>query len=196
MKREDIIELHYITDIANILSIIEDGILSHNLADRESHVSVADNDVQERRKNKEIPGTGKTLHDFANLYFDAHNPMLSRLRSKNDSICILRINSSILDLPEIIVSDRNAARGWARFWPVEEGLPMLDKDMVFAESWKHPVDQMKEDEHKGVKCSEILVPSFVSPKYVLGAYVANETAKNAFCASCNLPVEIKPSIFF
>lgn len=32
MKKKDLVELHYITHIANVKSIIEKGILSHNLA--------------------------------------------------------------------------------------------------------------------------------------------------------------------
>lgn len=110
MNRQDIKELYYITAIDNMKSIMEGGILCHRLAERLSHCSIADNNVQDRRKNKRIPGTNKILHDFANLYFDAHNPMLSRLREKNNSICVLRINSDVFDLPGVIVSDRNAAR--------------------------------------------------------------------------------------
>lgn len=34
MNREDIIELHYITAIANVPSILQHGILSHTLAEQ------------------------------------------------------------------------------------------------------------------------------------------------------------------
>lgn len=46
--------------------------------------------VQDRRREKRIPG-GHLLHDYANLYFDAHNPMLSKCRAHNDTICVLRM---------------------------------------------------------------------------------------------------------
>jgi len=195
MTREDIAELYFITAIENIPSILEHGILCHRKAGRLPHRSIANGDVQERRANKEIPGTGKHLHDYANLYFDAHNPMLSRRRSENDKICVLRVSDEVLDLDDVIVSDRNAARGWARFSPVDSGLAMLDRDLVFAQSWLHD-DPFEYDEHKGIKCAEVLVPGRAEADLIVGAYVANRTAETAFSACCDLPVEVKRSIFF
>ena len=77
MKPEDVRELHYITPIENLPSILEKGILSHKLASKIPHLSVALDVIQERRKNKIIP-RGRPLHDYVNLYFDARNPMLYR----------------------------------------------------------------------------------------------------------------------
>jgi hypothetical protein len=41
MNRTDVRELHFITPIENVPSIIKYGILSHNLSDRLHHKSVA-----------------------------------------------------------------------------------------------------------------------------------------------------------
>jgi len=57
------------------------------------------------------------LHDYANVYFDAHNPMLSKCRNRNDEICVLRLNPNVLDFPGVIVTDRNAATDLVRFRP-------------------------------------------------------------------------------
>jgi hypothetical protein len=195
VKRTDITELHFIVPIANVGSILKHGILCHSRASKLEHFSIADSDVQARRRDKPIPGIGKKLHDFANLYFDAHNPMLSRRRAENDKICVLRIGQDVLDLPGVIVSDRNAARGWARFYPVEEGLRKLDADQIFAEFWTHD-DPFEQEEHKGIKCAEVLVPDRVEPRYIKASYVANQTAYTAFRSCCNLPTELKPAIFF
>src|SRR5437660_12681898 len=108
MNRGEVIELHYITAIANVPSILRHGILSHNLAEQRAHDSVAMPEIQERRSNKQIPGA-RPLHDYANLYFDAHNPMLSKCRARNAEICVLRINATVLDQAGVIVADRNAA---------------------------------------------------------------------------------------
>lgn len=78
MTRADVTELHYITAIANVPSILENGILSHALAQAIPYESIAERGVQDRREAKAVPG-GRTLHEYANLYFDAHNPMLSAL---------------------------------------------------------------------------------------------------------------------
>lgn len=98
MDKNDIVELYFITDINNILSIEKNGILCHKHAQKIKHSSIALEDVQNRRENKKIPGTKKELHDYANVYFDAHNPMLSKVRCRNDSICVLRVKKDILNL--------------------------------------------------------------------------------------------------
>ena len=195
MQRDDITELHFITPIVNVPSILERGILCHRRAQELPHVSIANGDVQARRENKPIAGAGRGLHDYANLYFDAHNPMLSRRRAENDRICVLRIAPTVLDLPDVIVSDRNAARGWARLSPVQEGVAMLDREQVFAEFWLHD-DPLEQDEHKGVKCAEVLVPDRIAPQYIRSAYVASACAEAAFRECCTLPVEIKSGMFF
>lgn len=156
MNRVDVTELHYITAIANVLSILQHGILSHTLADELIHHSVAMPEIQERRENKRVP-SGRMLHDYANMYFDAHNPMLSKCRHRNNEICVLRVDHRVLDLDGVIVTDRNASSGWAGFWPLETGLELLDRNRLFARYWTHedPYDQMN---HKSEKCAEILVP--------------------------------------
>jgi hypothetical protein len=173
---------------------MSEGILSHNEARRVHHRSIAEQGVQERRQNKKIPGTNKHLHDYANLYFDAHNPMLSARRDMNDNICVLRINSEVLTLEGVIVTDKNASRDcW--FKPVAEGLPLLNKDEIYATFWLHD-DFFEQDRRKGIKCAEVLVPRCVNCSYIFGAYVANTTALNNFRQVSTLPVEIKGNIFF
>lgn len=132
MDRSDVKELYYITPIANVLSITKYGILSHNRSSRLPHDSLAMQEIQDRRTNKQIPGAGR-LHEYANLYFDAHNPMLSKLRARNNEMCVLRVDAAVLDLPGVIIADRNAASDYARFFPVSEGLAAIDKDRLFAQ---------------------------------------------------------------
>src|SRR5258705_8491223 len=129
MNRADVTELHYITAIVNVPSILQHGILSHRLAAELAQQSVAMPEIQERRRNKQIPGA-RPLHDYANLYFDAHNPMLSKCRNRNNEICVLRINQNVLDLENVIITDRNAATDMVRFWEVAEGLASLDSERL------------------------------------------------------------------
>jgi len=196
MKRDDIIELHYIAPIGNVPSIMELGILSHSRAEKIGHQSIALNEIQERRMNRQIPGA-RRLHDYANLYFDAHNPMLIRVRDRNDEICVLRISPVVLDLPGVIISDRPAASDKVRFDPVDAGLSALDKNMIFARSWKHGDDLYEEWRHKSKKCAEVLIPDQVQPKYITGAYVANKNALERFQQlNILLTVCIKGDMFF
>lgn len=195
MDLRDIKELYYITDIKNVASIMRHGILSHNEARGILHRSIAEKGVQERRKNKRIPGTKEDLHDYANLYFDAHNPMLSARRDMNDSICILRIKKDVLSLTGVIVTDQNASRAcW--FKPASEGLPLLKHEEIFAEFWIKADDPVEEYRLKGIKCAEGLIPKFVDSSYIFSAYVANETALKSFREVCSLSVKIKRDLFF
>ncbi len=77
MLRSWVTELHYIAPVANLGSIVTRGVLSHNLAARLPHApaSVVDERVQDHRGGKRVP-RGLPLHDYANLYFDARNPMM------------------------------------------------------------------------------------------------------------------------
>jgi hypothetical protein len=195
MNRADVRELHYITAIANVTSILQNGILSHTLAAQLAHDSVAMPEIQERRRQKQIPGA-RPLHDYANLYFDAHNPMLSRCRRRNNEICVLRINQNVLDLPNVIITDRNAATDLVRFRRVPEGLERLDSQRLFAQYWTHPGDLYDQDNHKAEKCAEVLVPDRVSVETIIGAYVANRVALASFEGlNTGLPVQIHAMFF-
>lgn len=196
MNREDITILYYIAPLANVPSIMRLGILSHQLAQSIDHNSLAMREIQERRQNKQIPGAGE-LHQYANLYFDAHNPMLSKIRNKNDVICVLQVSTQVLELSGVIISDLNAAADFATFYPVAEGLRLINKDRVFSRYWNHPENLFEARRHKKEKCSEVLVPDCISPKFIVGAYVANETALAQFQQfNIKLPVSIKSDIFF
>jgi len=196
VNRADVSELHYITPIENVPSILEHGILANRQAARLTHTSVAMEEVQDRRRNKQIPGA-RPLHEYANLYFDAHNPMLSRRRDQNDVICVLRIDPAGLDLPGVIVADRNAASDYVRFYRAADGIRALDREMVFARFWINAADPFDEMIRKSVKCAEVLAPDQLEPRFVIGAYVANERALWVFQAlNTQLPVAVNSGMFF
>ena len=196
MKRSDVKELYYITPIANLLSIMQHGILSNELSKKLPHESLAMEEIQSKRENKQIPGARK-LHEYANLYFDAHNPMLSRRRDRNNETCVLRIDANVLDLQGVIIADQNASSEYVRFYPVTQGLAAIDKNRLFAKYWTHPENLYEEWAHKSIKCAEVLVPDKVEPKYILGVFVANQAALAAFKKlKIRLTVSIKSDIFF
>lgn len=195
MNRSDVAELHYIAPIANVASIMAHGILSNRRAGPMQHESIAMQEVQGRRVNKRIPGGG-SLHDYVNLYFDAHNPMLSKCRSQNHQICVLRVDIAVLDLEGVIVADRNAASRYARFYPVQAGIAALDKDLVYARYWTHQ-DPYEAMTRKSIKCAEVLVPDRVDPRLITGAYVVNEASRAALqAAHQTLAGVIKRDMFF
>jgi len=196
-------ELHNIMPIVNIPSVTEHGILSHNLRKRKniSNHSVALQDVQDLRARKIVPVSGSTrgkpLHDFANLYFDAHNPMLSRVREHNSDICVLCISPEVLNLPGVVITDRNAACDFVGFYSYPEELGKLDFEKIYATWWKHNDDPMLEGLHKNIKCAEALVPNVVEPKYITSAYVCNKIASDQLNkAGFSGNIIINSSLFF
>ena len=161
MNRTDLQELHYITTIRNVPSIMSVGILSHKRVKKINHNSVAMEVIQERREKKIVPG-GRPLQEYVNLYIHARNPMLYVLQSRHIDLCILRVSTEILDLPGVIITDSNASSDYARFAPAQKGLSMVDKDLTFAEFWTHP-DPFEAMRRKSAKCAEVLVPDRIDP---------------------------------
>jgi len=182
--------------IANILSVMTHGILCHHEAAKLDHHSVALQGVQDIRDNVHIPN-GLPLHKYANLYFHSRNPMMYLRKNKAAELCVLLVSEKVLSLAGVIISDQNAASRWAIFCPPEMGLKRLNFDMIYAENWKHPEDQILEWQHKSAKCAEVLVPNVVPLEYIQGAYVVSKTAGAKLKQTgFELDITINPHLFF
>jgi hypothetical protein len=195
VERHELQELHYITPICNVASIMEHGILSYVRAGRLKHCSVAMQVIQDRRAQVRMPGA-RPLHEYANVYICGRNPMLYRRLDQRQTICVLSVSPDILDLCGAIVTDSNASSEYVRFAPAPEGLRIVDRDQTFAEYWtdQDPIQQWRK---KAAKCAEILVPDQVDPRFVRGAYVSCETAKASLEAlKTGLEVRIDRHLFF
>lgn len=196
MRRDELTELHYITPIDNVASILEHGLLSHRRVARLRHHSVAMSEIQDRRARVVVP-SGRPLHDYVNLYICARNPMLSKVRNQHEGLCVLRVSSDVVDIRGAVVADRNASSDYVRFGPAPDALVRVDRDRVCAESWLHPDDRIDEWRHKSQKCAEILVPDRVDPGYIGGAYVSCVPTKVALAqVAPTLPTVVDPHFFF
>lgn len=200
LARADITELHCIQPIANVASIMERGILSHKLAEHVPHESVAMEEIQERRARVVLPGTGRRLHEYANLYINGRNKMLSKLTFTRDlnKLCVLQVSPDVLDLEGVVIADHNASSDVAGFAPSPRGLSNIIKEQVFARSWKHPGESLTEQRHGQIVCAEVLVPDKVAPAHVVGAYVVSEVAARDLRAvvPANFPVTVNRDLFF
>lgn len=200
MNRDDLKELHYITTISNVASIMSHGILSHKRVKRRQHDSVAMQEIQNRRDKKTVPG-GRPLHDYVNLYINARNKMLYRVlrhgEVQHSDLCILRVKTDVLDLPDVVVVDRNASSDYARFIPAPSGLINVDGNLVFAEFWTHPDNPIEELRHGSIICAEVLVPDSVDPDFIAGGYVSCSNAKLSVEAlNMDLDVDVNAHLFF
>lgn len=168
---ERVTELHCIMPMSNIRSVLEHGILCYDsVAKLPVHQSVAMPEIQERRDLKRVPN-GLALHQYANLYFHARNPMLYKRR--NEDVCVLQVSTKVFELSGVVITDQNAASDYARFLAPWQHA-MLDFEAIYARDWRHPEDQREEWKHKSKKCAETLVPSVVPTQFITGAYVSSE----------------------
>lgn len=200
MARSAVKELYYITHIDNIASILNTGILSHNKikSKRIEHEQIYDPAIHEIRENKRLHN-GKRLHDYANLYFNPRNAMMYKRKDIHREICILIVDSKILNATDVVISDRNASSGYARFYAPNE-LNILDEDLIFANDWRHS-DPIEYSRRKSAVCAEVLVPSFVPSSFISGIYVScHETAIKVKQLLSDLPLKnkvlIKNDLFF
>jgi len=171
-------EVHYITYLDNVPSIMRIGILSHQLASELNPRSFANWDVQSRRASKKV--AGKPLHSFVNLYLNARNPALYAVIMEHgcDELCILRISPTIFDCPGVYVADGNAADDDTSFFKGCQGLAEIDQEIFVDERWSYPDESYEEyEERKRIKCAEVLVPHRVEPEYIFGAYVSCRATK-------------------
>lgn len=196
MERAQLKELHYITHVDNVASICEIGLLSHRRASRVRHRSVADSEVQDRRRGKRVGQ--RLLHEFVNLYMTARNPMLYKLARVDglaDELCVVRVSDAVIELPEVVVSDMNAASPYCRFYGVE-GLEHVNAERVFRHYWTDG-DAVERDRCKKAKCAEVLVPEVVAPAYFTGIYVGTKAAGKLLAKSAgDLRVDRKAEFFF
>jgi hypothetical protein len=196
MLRTELTELHFIAPLDNLPSILEHGILSHNQMVQRQHVSVALQAVQDLRAAKMVPG-GRRLHDYANLYLCARNPMMYLRRVQHEQLCVLSLAPAVLDLAGTVITDQNAASNYVRFAASPEGLVHVDRALTFARSWTHPDDQIAEWRHKAAKCSEVLVPDAVHPDHIRTVYVSGEAGRQrALALQHAKPVQIYADLFF
>lgn len=188
-------EFQNITPLVNIPSILRNGILSHVEASKLPHQSVALQEVQDKRDKIQIPG-GLALHEYANVYFHARNPMMSRRRNEAHSICVLRVSTEILKISGAVITDQNAVSKYVKF-SAPDRLRVMDLDYVFAANWKHPDNQIEEWRHSSAKCAEALIPKKIPPDYLLGAYVVSEAVRGQLKElGFALPIEVNADLFF
>jgi hypothetical protein len=197
LDRARLLELLYIAPISNVRSIASRGLLSYRRAARHQPDSIALPAVQERRESASVP-SGRPLHEYVNLYVNARNPMLYlRSRQDHESLCVLRVNPAVLELPDVVVTLENAARSLVRFWAPDEGIAALEEEVVFARYWTYPGDPVAEYRHKGAMCAEVLVPDRIPAELLVGAYVACRPAEEAFdSVQAAIPGAINRDMFF
>jgi len=194
-------ELYYITHINNVPSILQRGILSHETIESEGIpvTQIYNAEIVSKRQSINTPD-GRSLWSFANLYFQPRNPMLYRVvffspPTNVDDVAVLGVQMSVLNRPDIFITNGNAASLLSDIMPAREGkkaLSQIGKD-IDKEYWTD------EGGSKRKIMAECLVPGQISPMFIREIYVANHgTASKLKKMLPQLDLEIipEPNMFF
>ncbi|RRR71280.1 MAG: DUF4433 domain-containing protein [Candidatus Viridilinea halotolerans] len=195
MKKPEITGLYYITHINNLPPILQHGILSHAAAQNHAYTPIYDGQIVTNRQQLTAPD-GRSLWDFANVYFQPRNPMLYRvMQGQKGAIAILHLRPDLLNEPNIFVTTGNAASQSTSILAVKDGLTQLRQmwSIINSEWWK------EEDGSKRKIMAECLVPQCIPPRFIATIYVAHHTAAEqvkALIHPVNIPVVPEPHMFF
>lgn len=169
--------LYYITHISNLRSILEQGILSHDLIDKMTleHKAIYNPNIINLREGREVI-PGRSLWTFANLYFQPRNPMMySVTRTFGISeVAIICVKPTILNRKDVFIADGNAAvRKKTTIYRMSEASDLLAEiaKQVDIAWWN------SDDGSKRKIMAECLVPKMVKPSEIQSIYVANPKAK-------------------
>jgi hypothetical protein len=196
--RRKVKNLYYITHVNNIPSILERGILSHELVKAEAihYTAIYDEDIISARKNKTTPD-GKSLWNYANFYFQPRNPMLFRVTCEKsiDNIAIIALRADVLNQQGTLVTDGNAASGPSMFFPPSQLSNVLSRigKQLDEKYWS------EQDGSKRKIMAEVLVPDKASPEFIESIYVASYDVCDKvrqLIQTSSLPIIPQPEMFF
>jgi hypothetical protein len=188
----------HFTLIENLPGILaEGGLFSKVRAQDRMKGDLSDAGIQEARKARIVPGTGRSVQEFVPLYFGFKTPMLSLRRDRNEDILYLRFPLDVLGLPGAVFSDGNARDGMTKFFPLEgiESLAVLDVATINRVNWAG------DDEKKRRKQAEILIPDRLDLKYLIDILCFSEAtrqrAKNVLQGfGRSTAVLVRPGFYF
>ena len=198
MKKFGIKGLYYITHIENLPSILDRGILSHARIEALNvpFTPVYDSSIVSKRNAKSTPN-GKSLWDYANLYFQPRNPMMYRVIHEKGrlDLAVIGIVPEVLQGREILITDGNAANDPTQFYSQSEGLKILQKQWkIIQNDWWNDLDGSKRK-----IMAECLVLDQVGEEHLHSLFVADLTTKSRvekIVGTRQIPVVPEPHMFF
>lgn len=155
------IRLFHLTDIHNLQSILENGLLSHSIV---HNLKVSQIDIS----NKSVNNRRTLIHNKVPLYFNPLNPMNSVLRNNNNLI-ILELDKRILLLNGICFTDGNAASDDTHFYTSITDLKKLDWECINGKYWTDYFDGKRK------RCAEVLVPHKIDPNMIISIHCKSKS---------------------
>lgn len=191
-------QLFYITHINNLPSILQQGILSHNIIEKQkiNFTKIYDEEIVSKRKDIRITNS-KSLWEYANLYFQSRNPMLYRVvhEQSAEKIAVLAVDWHVVKLPGVFITNGNAANfetdiitSGQDYWKIFTQL----KNIFNSEFWN------AEDGSKRKVMAECLIPDKISPNYIKEIYVVNDKVAGEIKQKIPNDISVipEPNMFF
>lgn len=171
-KKREFREFYYITHIDNLESIVTKGILSHEMVEAKQvkYTPIYNKQIVATRKEIKTPD-GHNLWDFANLYFQARNPMMFKVLVEKplDQLAVVSVKKNII-AKAAYFTDGNAASSDTEFRPIDQFrkyeqsiLKQTDTD------WWNTFDGSKRR-----IMAEVLVPELVPREYIDAVFVGSQ----------------------
>lgn len=197
-KIPEIKSLYYITHADNVSSILRHGILSHRLVQDRGipYTHIYDTAIVSNRQAKTAPD-GKSLWEFANVYFQPRNPMLYRVlheKSEKD-LAIVGVRPQVLSSPGAFIALGNAASAATEIVPAAEGRRRISEIWgVINSDWWNNVDGSKRK-----IMAECLVADSIPPDDIHTIFVASHDVADrvrGFHPPTAIAVVPEPAMFF
>jgi O-acetyl-ADP-ribose deacetylase (regulator of RNase III) len=198
LQKADIRSLYYITHVENLPSILQYGILSHGQIESRgiTFKPIYDADIVSKRKDKTTPDR-KSLWEYANVYFQARNPMMYRVvhEKGRKELAVVGVTAAVVNGDGVLITDGNAAANATGFYRTPKGLKILGDNwsVIQAEYWND------RDGSKRKIMAESLVPDNISTDHIHTIFVADhETQKTVqgLIGTSRIPVVPEPNMFF
>lgn len=185
--------LYYITHVDNIPSILENGVLSHELILSKSikFSPIYNKEIVNRRENRKTPDD-KSLWHYSNFYLQPRNAMMYQVKRNigTDKIAVLAcFRGAAYDTDGAFITDGNAASEATNFFPISQHNKVFKElsDVDGLEYWK------EEDGSKRKMMAEILVPDSFSAENIHSILVSNKSSKDKVEAMIQTS-KIKPKV--
>ncbi len=175
-RQAEVKSLYYITHVDNVASILQHGILSHGQIESRGipFKPVYDAEIVSRRKGKAAPD-GRSLWEYANVYFQPRNPMMYRVvhEKGHRELAVVGVVSAVLSKDRVFITDGNAANNATCFFAASEGLRVLQ------DNWQTLQLQYWNDRDGSKRkiMAECLVPEEIAPENIHTIYVADHKTR-------------------
>jgi ssDNA thymidine ADP-ribosyltransferase, DarT/Sel1 repeat len=188
--------LFHMTHIDNLMSILRNGIYSHNTAP--NYLDISNPDVNSRRERTD-PVHKYSLHEYVPLYFNPRNAMLYEKQAEYRSdIVLLEVTRRVCLSNYTLFTERNAAANGCRFAYCLSDVEKFNWPSIQSRNWA--TDGVVHVDKKQLMMSECLVYGHIDTEDLVAVHTMNTSMSSklqSMLTSVQHPsICFSPSLFF